>query len=109
VTVYVDDMRLPARVGRLRARWSHLITDNPDLDELHRFAASIGLRRSWFQDDRLSPGDQGRPHYDVTDSKRRQALAAGAVPILAAETLEIIRRRRAELAGIDNEKGQNRA
>lgn len=99
MTVYVDDMRLPARVGRLKARWSHLVTDNPDLTELHTFAASIGLRRSWFQDDRLAPGDRGRPHYDVTDTKRRAAIAAGAVPIPADDTLQIIRCARAAAEG----------
>ncbi|WP_375539284.1 DUF4031 domain-containing protein [Mycolicibacterium sp. CBMA 335] len=40
MTVYVDDMRMPARVGRIEARWSHLIADT-DV-ELHAFAASIG-------------------------------------------------------------------
>jgi hypothetical protein len=74
VTVYVDDMRLPARVGQLRARWSHLTADTKT--ELHAFAARIGLRRSWFQDK-----PHGLWHYDVTDTKRRQAIAAGAVPI----------------------------
>jgi len=85
VTVYVDDMRLPARVGQLRARWSHLTADTKD--ELHAFAAAIGLRRSWFQDK-----PRGLWHYDVTDSKRRAALAAGAVPIRCgtAETFALV-------------------
>lgn len=61
MTVYVDDMRLLARVGRYRARWSHLFTDQPDLTELHALAARIGLRRAWFQD------HPRHPHYDVTD------------------------------------------
>lgn len=74
MTVYVDDMRLPARVGRIEARWSHLMADTDD--ELHAFAASIGLRRSWAQ----YPGTW-KSHYDVTDSKRAQAIRAGAVAI----------------------------
>jgi Protein of unknown function (DUF4031) len=74
MTVYVDDMRLRARVGRLDARWSHLLAD--DVDELHAFARGIGLRRSWFQG---PPGHH--PHYDVTDTKRRQAIQAGAKAI----------------------------
>jgi hypothetical protein len=77
MTVYVDDWRQPARVGRLAARWSHLtVGPDDDLDELHAFAAKIGLRRSWFQD---KPWP--RAHYDVTESKRQQAIRAGAVPI----------------------------
>lgn len=74
VTVYVDDMRLPARVGRIEARWSHLTADTDQ--ELHAFAARIGLRRSWAQ----YPGTW-KSHYDVTDSKRAEAIRAGAVPI----------------------------
>lgn len=40
MTVYVDTMRLSARVGRYRARWSHVFTDG-DHDELHAVAARI--------------------------------------------------------------------
>jgi hypothetical protein len=77
MTVYVDDWRQPARVGRITARWSHLtIGPHDDISELHAFAAGIGLRRSWFQD---KPWP--RAHYDVTESKRQQAIAAGAMPI----------------------------
>ena len=77
MTLYVDDWRQAARVGQVTARWSHL-TVGPDGDpaELHAFAAAIGLRRAWFQD---KPWPHA--HYDVTDSKRRQAIAAGAVPV----------------------------
>ena len=78
MTVYVDDWRQRARVGRITARWSHLtVGPGDDLEELHAFAAGIGLRRSWFQD---KPWP--RAHYDVTDSKRQQAIAAaGAVQL----------------------------
>ena len=47
MAVYVDDARIPARVGRIRARWSHLFADSQD--ELHAFAQTIGLKRAWFQ------------------------------------------------------------
>jgi hypothetical protein len=80
MTVYVDDMRLRARVGRLDARWSHLFVgpfDDPE--ELHAFAARIGLRRRWYQ----GPPHHRWPrcHYDVTDSRRVAAIAAGAVEV----------------------------
>ncbi|AOS94807.1 hypothetical protein AN480_27340 (plasmid) [Mycobacterium intracellulare subsp. chimaera] len=89
MTVYVDDMRMPARVGRIEARWSHLMADSDE--ELHRFAASIGLRRCWAQ----YPGTW-KSHYDVTDSKRTQAIAAGAVQIgyRSAEAVALLRRKR---------------
>lgn len=89
MTVYVDDMRMKARVGRIEARWSHLMADNDD--ELHAFAARIGLRRSWAQ----YPGTW-KSHYDVTDSKRTQAIAAGAIEIGygSAEALALTRGKR---------------
>jgi hypothetical protein len=77
MTVYVDDWRQRARVGRITARWSHLtVGPGDDLEELHVFAARIRLRRSWFQD---KPWP--RAQYDATDSKRQQAIAAGPVPV----------------------------
>lgn len=73
MTVYVDGFRLDATVGRWHARWSHLQADS--VEELHAFAAQIGLRREWFQ-----PGSRPEAaHYDVTDGKRRMAVALGAV------------------------------
>jgi hypothetical protein len=57
--------------------WSgggHLQADT--VEELHAFAASLGLRRHWFQH---RPGRPDRDHYDLTAERRRLALAAGAV------------------------------
>lgn len=77
MTVYVDDWRKQARVGRITARWSHLtVGPEDDLRELHAFAGRIVLRRSWFLDKPWPRAD-----YDVTDSKRRQAIASCAVPV----------------------------
>lgn len=68
--IYVDEIReYPS------GQWAHLWTDG-SVDELHIFAQSIGLRREWFQ---VSRGISGEfPHYDVTPSKRKQALRQGA-------------------------------
>lgn len=92
MTVYVDDMRMPARVGRLQARWSHLMADTDE--ELHAFAARLGLKRSWHQ----KPGT-AISHYDVTDSRRQEALRLGAVPIgyMSRESMDLIRRKREQL------------
>jgi len=80
MTVFVDDYRQFAAVGRVRARWSHLFAGPfDDLAELHALAVHIGMSRSWFQGPPEHPWP--RSHYDVTDSKRRAAIAAGAVPI----------------------------
>lgn len=87
MTVYVDDFRCPATVGRIRARWSHLTADTPD--ELHTFAARLGLRPSWYQD----KGDH-RWHFDVTDGTRTRAIALGAKPVTIRQLAEIMRARR---------------
>lgn len=79
----------------------HLVCS--DLETLHRFAASIGLRRSWFQDD-----GGPFPHYDLTTKRMRQkALRAGARLVSTRETLMLLRGsekyrawRRGELAAV---------
>ena len=62
---------------------SHLTCDPADdLDALHKFAASIGLKRSWFQ-----PRGGIMPHYDLTPGKRQQALRAGANDLTTREAV----------------------
>lgn len=78
MTIYIDDMRRPARVGSIRANWSHLMTDSTDQTALHEFAAMLGLKRRWFQE---SPRAPWRNHYDLTDTVRLKAIQAGATEI----------------------------
>jgi hypothetical protein len=99
MAVYVDDFGCPANVGGLNARWSHLIADT--VDELHAFAARLGLRRDWFQDPvvngkpKAAPGTRAAEnwHYDVTQSKRRLAIRMGAVPVAYRDLPKIIEAR----------------
>lgn len=92
MTVYVDEPRDYSDIARLRGLrhtvWAHLTADTED--ELHAFAARIGLRRAWFQ-------SAGSPkfHYDVTVGKRAQALAAGAKAIDWHEMGALVNARRA--------------
>jgi hypothetical protein len=79
VTVYVDSMRMPARVGRIQANWSHLTADTTE--ELHDFAEKLRLRASWIQ----NPGHIWKEHFDVTDSKRALAIEFGAREITMRE------------------------
>jgi hypothetical protein len=108
MTVYVDNVFLQASVpngGRtVTSRWCHLFTDQDDPTELHEFAQRIGLRREWFQEGRML-GDRSRPdptkdHYDVTASRRRAAVAAGAVEISYREAGEMRRKRRLAARGV---------
>ena len=64
----------------LTDRAGHLVSDT-SLEELHMFAARIGLRRSWFQGLRNK-----HPHYDLTtDRKKRRAIEEGAVVVSSKE------------------------
>jgi hypothetical protein len=81
MTVYVDSVQIPETVDGRRAKWSHLASDQYDPAELHAFAKRIGLKREWFQCHSKIHTGVAPPwlwHYDVTDSKRAAALAAGA-------------------------------
>jgi hypothetical protein len=94
VTVYVDNARIPATVGRTKGRWSHLFADSQD--ELHTFAQGIGLKRSWFQPGTPIGGKPSRHwHYDVTDSMRARAIRAGAKPVDLREYAGIVAARKA--------------
>lgn len=73
MSVYVDDAFVEGDWGR----WTgggHMQADT--LEELHAFAARLGLRRSWFQS---KPGRPDHDHYDLTRGKREQAVRLGAI------------------------------
>ncbi len=69
MAVYVDNAVFQWR-GR---RWAHLLAD--DLDELHAFAARLGMPRRAFQDKRSGA------HYDIDSAMREVALRLGAEPV----------------------------
>jgi hypothetical protein len=73
VTVYVDHAFAVGDWGR----WTgggHLQADSAE--ELHAFAARMGLLRQWFQ---CQPGRPEKDHYDLPAAARRLALSLGAV------------------------------
>lgn len=91
MTVYVDNMRRQATVGRVRGRWSHLFADTSQ--ELADFAAELGLRPEWIQH-----AGTHREHYDLVEAKRIQAIGFGAVQIsYPRETGALVARKRAEI------------
>jgi hypothetical protein len=82
VAVYVD-----AAIWNWHGlKWCHLLAD--DLDELHRFAALLGIKRASFQ----CPPKAATPHYDLTGFERSRAIALGAVAC-DREQIVLIRRR----------------
>jgi hypothetical protein len=64
-----------------RGRYAHLVSDT-SFDELHAFAADLGLPRRAFH----------RDHYDLPDWWWDRAVAAGAQPV---DPRELVRRLRA--------------
>lgn len=89
--VYVDAPIWEHR-GRL---WCHLTADTAE--ELHAFAATLGIRRSRFQS---KPGRSWVDHYDIAEPKRRQAVALGAVEITIQEAgAQLARKREAARRG----------
>lgn len=71
MSVYVDDAKIP--FGRMVM--SHLFADSEE--ELHAMADALGLKREWFQP---RNGRVSR-HYDVSLTKREEALQLGALPL----------------------------
>ncbi|MCW5580063.1 MAG: DUF4031 domain-containing protein [Luteimonas sp.] len=80
MAVYVDDAVTLWR-GQ---RWAHLMADT--LDELHAFAARLGMPRRAFQD------KTSGAHYDVTADLRERAIALGATPISRHTDRDLVRR-----------------
>lgn len=80
MTVMVDELRVypNAKHRCFREGSAHLMTDADTLDELHAFAARLGLRRSWFQ-------PRSSPHYDLSPAKHALALKLGAKLVPARE------------------------
>jgi hypothetical protein len=84
MTVYVDSMQ--AKVGRMRM--CHMIADTDE--ELHAMAATIGVRRKWWQ----SPEKTSGSHYDICLKMRAAAIKNGAVQITVKQCAAMNYRRR---------------
>jgi Protein of unknown function (DUF4031) len=69
-------------------KWAHLLAD--DIDELHRFAARLGIHRASYQ----GPPRTSVPHYDLTPYERHRAIALGAMACSREEIVAIVRRTR---------------
>lgn len=100
VTVYVDVL---VPTGSLKGKSvqvqrvfkdgaCHMFTDGP-LEELHAFAARIGMRRSWLHN------SLDLPHYDLNAIRRAAAVRAGAVECDKYTTVAVMRANRAKRKG----------
>src|SRR5215211_7357682 len=91
MAILVDELREYPGAGLPFTAWCHLATDG-SFDELHAFAARLGLRRAWFQ----------RDHYDLPPHGRAAAVALGAEEV---STDELLRR----MAGARGDRARRRA
>lgn len=84
--VYVDKAR-----NRFRGMiMCHMLADN--VDELHAFAEKIGMKREWYQ-------PLSTPHYDLSLTKRLEAISKGAIEIDNKKVVEIVKKYRNAHAG----------
>jgi len=84
VTLLIDPPNAAGH-GRL---WSHLASDE-SYEELHRFAARLGIPRRGFD----------RDHYDIPAERYDQVVAMGATPVSSRELI-----RRLHTAGLRRRK-----
>lgn len=89
MTCYVDDMRAP--FGRMKM--CHMIADSHR--ELCAMALRIGVARRWIQNEGTY-----QEHFDLSLTRRRRAIDAGAVEVTIRELVQrcVDRRSPAELA-----------
>ena len=73
--IVVDEARWPWR-DRV---WCHLASDT-SFEELHAFAAAVGIPERGFDGD----------HYDVPEDRRDEVIAAGAVPVSSRELVALL-------------------
>lgn len=86
MSVYVD--ALFRHGGSRTFKWPvscHMYADS--LDELHRMAEAVGMKRAWFQD------REGFPHYDLVPARRKKAVELGAKEHTRTEMLAWTRSR----------------
>ena len=72
--IYVDRLRIHDPRRACGYPTCHLATDG-ELNELHGFAASIGVPRMAFH------ARASHPHYDLREHHRALAVAAGAIEV----------------------------
>jgi Protein of unknown function (DUF4031) len=74
MAVLVDPLREYPDAGLRWRHWCHMVSDS-SFDELHEFAARLGIPQRRFQGD----------HYDLPGPLRARAVALGAVEVGTGE------------------------
>lgn len=85
MTVYIDMAAIPYR----RMKMSHMVADSDT--ELHEMAHKVGLKREWFQHKKDKPWLN---HYDICQTKKKEAHKLGAIEIRRRKLMNIINRKK---------------
>jgi hypothetical protein len=91
MAVLVDELREYPHVRWAMKTWCHMVSDE-GFEELHAFAAALGIPRARFQ----------RDHYDLHPDLRARAVAQGACEVPIGELAE-------RMAGPRGERNRRRA
>jgi len=97
MAVYVDDMHTTP-LGQFRTssgrlyKMCHMVADTTE--ELLAMADRIGVQRRWLQ-----KAGTHHEHFDITTSKRAEAVAAGAIEVTMSQLGRITRAKRAAVQG----------
>ena len=91
MTVLIDPIQRYSYVPFAVKDWCHMAVDG-SFEELHAFAATLGIPRSRFQGD----------HYDLVPWVRERAVLLGATEV---ETAELLQR----MAGPRGDRARRRA
>lgn len=83
MSVYVDN----AKNRRARLVLCHMMADTDN--ELHVMAEALGMKREWLHGD----------HYDISQTKRGQAVKLGAVEITVEQSVWLRRKKRTPING----------
>ena len=91
MAVLVDPLHEYPETALPFSHWCHLVSD-ASFEELHAFAARLGIPRRFFQGD----------HYDLPAHLRARALELGAAPVATRELI-------ARMAGPRGDRARRRA
>lgn len=89
MAVYVDNITeypldfVSEKARKYGAKWCHMIADTPG--ELLDMARRLNLSPAYMQ----RGGSAKWIHFDLTPSKRAQAIRLGAIPVSSVELLQI--------------------
>jgi len=82
MTIYIDKAEWVTKAKNPRKQYAHMISDT-SLEELHFFAAQMGIKRHFFHQSRACK------HYDISGEQIQKVLSAGAYEVSSKEIVKL--------------------